>query len=440
MKFEDHSFKAEFQTSVKAELDTMFAAPHFSQSDRCKRFLSYVVLQTLAGNASQLKERTIGIVVFERATDYDTGQDSIVRVTANEIRKRIGQFYRESRVAHPIQIELPKGAYVPEFRIHAVKRNKKTEAPVFSDSLSYKPPECESLSTEETKFVPRVRSDVRANGQSELTASAAPRTYEARRILVLSALLVLLMSTGAATIEIWRIREQGRPPSVWDSFLRAKVPILICLGTHDLNGSNVASSPDTDKFSDAVLNKQQIPIDDAAVVTSMASILGKKGIPFRVVGAEQVSLTDLRSQPVILIGAANNRWSPKLTQDLRYRIEVVYPSGPSKEPIASIVDAEQPTNGAWRIDFSVPLSKWNSDYAIVARVDDPTTGVPVLIEAGLGNNGGLAASESIISGALETRLADEASCRKKSDFEAVIETDIIDAKRGPPHILRLKCW
>jgi hypothetical protein len=171
----------------------------------------------------------------------------------------------------------------------------------------------------------------------------------------------------------------------------------------------------------------------------MASVLGKMGIPFRIAGAGQTSLTDLRMQPVILIGAADNIWTLRLTQSLRYRIEVVHPSGQT-DPIASIVDAKQPASGPWKIDFSTPMSQWKNDYAIVARFDDAMTGVPVLIEAGLGNDGSLAASELVASGALMPRVANEPQCAGTSNFEAVVETDIIDSKSGPPHILRLNCW
>jgi hypothetical protein len=86
------------------------------------------------------------------------------------------------------------------------------------------------------------------------------------------------------------------------------------------------------------------------------------------------------------------------------------------------------------------MSEWKNDYAIVARLDDTNTGVPVLIEAGLGNDGSLAASESITSGALMARVTNEPQCRGKSNFEAVVGTDIIDEKSGPPHVLRLNCW
>src|SRR5579864_3736986 len=65
------------------------------------------------------------------------------------------------------------------------------------------------------------------------------------------------------------------------------------------------------------------------------------------------------------------------------------------------------------------------------RMDDVTTGVLILIEAGLGSDGTLAASELIISDGLSTHLAHEPSCRDKRNFEAVIETQIIDTKSGP---------
>jgi hypothetical protein len=37
-------------------------------------------------------------------------------------------------------------------------------------------------------------------------------------------------------------------------------------------------------------------------------------------------------------------------------------------------------------------------------------------------------------------LARDISCSGKSNFEAVIATDIIDTKPGPPRTLRLNCW
>lgn len=437
-------FGAEFQAAVRTELDAMLTTPIFVQSGRCKRFLNYIVEQTLSGHASQIKERTIGINVFERANDYDTGDDSIVRVTANEVRKRIGQFYQESPRSHLVQIDLPRGSYVPEFRIQpsrqvGIQTSRQVEKPaVAADAVA---PEPVSAAAANDLSPNAAGNGIPTTGQEPFVAvSQAPR--QALRSRILYTILFVLIAASFAAFWIWKGREGNNSPDLWAAFVHAKVPVLVCIDTHNLQPLALDQSPDRDRFVNLVLRRQIISLDDAAILSSMASELGKKGIAFRVVGAELTSLEDLRRQPVILIGAIDNKWTLRLTQNLRYRIEVANPpgSGSANEPIASIIDSQIPATRAWATDLSVPFTQWKSDYAILARMDDSTTGVPVLIEAGLGNAGTVAASELLNSGAMEKNLAGDASCKGKANFEAVVGTEIIDMKSGPAHVLRLNCW
>lgn len=67
-----------------------------------------------AGNLDSLKERSIGVELFARPVDYDTGRDSIVRVAANEVRKRLAEYYK-SNEPRTGRIELPVGSYLPQF-------------------------------------------------------------------------------------------------------------------------------------------------------------------------------------------------------------------------------------------------------------------------------------------------------------------------------------
>ena len=431
---------SEFQAAVRAELDAMLLAPIFVQSSRCKRFLRYIVEQTLAGNAGQLKERTIGIAVFERANDYHTGDDSIVRVTANEVRKRISQYYRESPQAPLIQIELPRGSYVPEFR---VQPSRQPDHPIEIASADQVESRSQRPSTTEREQQPAALPfHLAENIAPEPIAGArvsAERAHPSR--MVYGFLLVLLVAAIVAA-GLWRERGSKKVPDLWGSFLNARAPILVCIDTHDLAALSPEPPADRQIFVNLVLRRQSISLDDAAILSSMASELGRRGISFRVVGADQTTLADLRRQPVILIGAVDNQWTLLLTQTLPYRIEVANPpgSGSDKQPIASIVESARPGGARWVADFSVPFPAWKSDYGVIARVDDPTTGVPVMIEAGLGNDGTVAANELITSGALTKDLAQQPSCKEKSNFEAVIETQMIDTKSGPPHVLRLSCW
>ncbi len=425
-------FSADLQAAVMAELDGILKAPIFAQSGRCKRFLNHVVVQTLAGNAPQLKERTIGIAVFERTSDYDTGDDSIVRVTANEVRKRLGQYYDQAADAHPIRIELPRGSYVPEFRIQAPRKSKTAEGPAVPE-LDDKSPRSGARSQIKCPDIPPLAEP----GFIPLQANT---TRNSRRTVFYWAIFLSVVLAGIAVPGLLRYKAWNGIPDLWASFLHPVSPVLVCIDTHRLPTAG-SDAMEGQKFVDMVLRKQIIALDDAAVLSSMAAMLGKKDIPFRVVGAEQTSLADLRRQPVILIGAIDNQWTIRLSSGLPYRIEVANPpgSGAAKEPVASIVDSKQ-AGTRWTTDLSVPFGAWKSDYAVIARMDDVTTGVPVLMEAGLGNDGTLAASELIASGGLSTNLSNDSSCRGKRNFEAVIETQIIDTKSGPPHLLRLNCW
>ena len=59
------------------------------------------------GHEDEIKERTIGIELFGRIADFETSGDSIVRVNATDVRRRLGQYYQEARDPDPVQIVLP---------------------------------------------------------------------------------------------------------------------------------------------------------------------------------------------------------------------------------------------------------------------------------------------------------------------------------------------
>jgi len=103
--------------AVRAELNRILESVPFRTSKRCSEFLKYVVERTLSGQSSNLKERLVGIELFQLPPDFDTSQHAIVRVTANEVRKRLAQCYLADGGSHlPVRIDLPPGSYSPEFK------------------------------------------------------------------------------------------------------------------------------------------------------------------------------------------------------------------------------------------------------------------------------------------------------------------------------------
>lgn len=104
------------ERAVRDELSHLFESAAFRTSKRCREFLEYIVEHTIHGPSGALKERSIGVDLFELPQDFDTGQRTIVRVTANEVRKKLAQHYlAENGTYHPVRIDLPPGSYSVEF-------------------------------------------------------------------------------------------------------------------------------------------------------------------------------------------------------------------------------------------------------------------------------------------------------------------------------------
>lgn len=101
--------------AVRSHLQEVLSSDAFMGGHRAQDFLRLVVEHSLAGQLDCLRERMLGAEMFGRPIDYDTGNDAVVRVKASEVRKRLNQYYQSLSVPPPVQIELPAGAYAPQF-------------------------------------------------------------------------------------------------------------------------------------------------------------------------------------------------------------------------------------------------------------------------------------------------------------------------------------
>ena len=100
---------------VREELDRVLSSRAFADSERHRRFLRFVVDQTLDGRGSEIKESVIGVEALGRNGSFDPKADPIVRVEAGRLRARLSSYYESEGKGDPVRIELPKGGYVPAF-------------------------------------------------------------------------------------------------------------------------------------------------------------------------------------------------------------------------------------------------------------------------------------------------------------------------------------
>ena len=99
----------------RAELEAVLSSNVFARSPRMARILKYVCEAHFAGRSREIKEYNIALEVFGRPADFDQARDSIVRVEAHRLRKRLQEFYTGKGAGHEIQILLSPGNYVPQF-------------------------------------------------------------------------------------------------------------------------------------------------------------------------------------------------------------------------------------------------------------------------------------------------------------------------------------
>jgi len=208
------------------QLERILNSKYFRNSKRYPALLRFVVEQTLVGQSQFLKERTLGMTVFDRCSDYDTSLDPIVRVTAGEVRKRIAQYYQEPGHLHEWKIELPLGSYVPRFEFPA---DHTASAP--AETVDHPAP----------MAAPRV-----SDGRPASLVPSARTKWGHWKAFALLAIMISFVATFALLASKSPADRTLNSAGVyfWKPMLSSRNPVLITLGVHSLDrGGNDMPRP-----------------------------------------------------------------------------------------------------------------------------------------------------------------------------------------------------
>ncbi len=99
----------------KHELDAILASGILNRAPNLEHLLTYVCAKYFEGTAEQIKEYNIAVEALGRPADFDQKRDSIVRVEAHRLRKRLRSYYEADGADHVIRIDIPPGQYAPRF-------------------------------------------------------------------------------------------------------------------------------------------------------------------------------------------------------------------------------------------------------------------------------------------------------------------------------------
>lgn len=101
---------------IRSELERILSSGIFATADRMKRFLLFVVKETLEGRGDNLNETQLGAEVYDRIERFDPRVDAIVRVDAGRLRSKLREFYASEGGSSSVRIDIPKGTYKPSFK------------------------------------------------------------------------------------------------------------------------------------------------------------------------------------------------------------------------------------------------------------------------------------------------------------------------------------
>ena len=395
---------------VREHLTRVLASPHFRTSKRCSEFLTFVVDQTLEGHRLEIKERTIGAAVFGRPLDYETPADPIVRVKANEVRKRLAQYYGEAGAEETLQIELPAGAYVP--LIHW--RNHHVAAPrPFTRPAIARPDRSRKYLAYGAGCAILLLAAGYFNWKRTLAASAFDEFWAP--VLHSSGLPLICVGASDTWIASRRLRDElERLPTIGD----ANPVRILPRDLHHMTNFHMSTGNAESVFDLSVL------------------LAGKGAAPELRLGGV-LSIQDIAAHPVISIGAFNNPWTIRGNSELRFSFEG---DGTDDDAPLSIRDRLHSEN-RWVVSGRVPWKQQTVDYALISRLFDPASGNVFITLAGINSFGSQAAGEFVTNPRYWKNLAENAPAGwQKKNLQIVLETTVVGMMPSPPRVLATHFW
>ncbi|HYP04773.1 MAG TPA: hypothetical protein VER03_00955 [Bryobacteraceae bacterium] len=428
----EHDHSVPTHDEVRAELRRILESPLFSGSKRCQQFLQYVCEKSLKGEAGALKERAVATEVFGRNPQSDLAEDTIVRVGAREVRKRLAQYYMTAQAAtSKVRISLPSGSYAPDFRYVEEKAEKAAEETIVPSAPTTSPP------------VPPTSRD---EGQSP------PR----RGFLAVMVAVLLVVAVAA----IWATKRsqsgvaENALMQFWRPVFASSDPLLLVVGhpvvyhpsTRAINLSEQRLPPMTvpvqrpirvdPKELDGsdiipVLN-QYVGFGDMVVGTEVAAMLARHNKSVRTRLASSVPFADLRQAQTLLIGAFTNRWTMELSQNWRFRFRWTH------ERRTYIADSTAGNN--WSIRSSDDGSV-TEDYILVSRIINSSAGGVQILAAGIKQFGTEAAGRLLTdSGQLEHVLNKLPAGWADKNVQLVLHVKVIGNTPAQPELLAWHVW
>ena len=418
---------------VLRTLAAILQSTPFRTSKQAQHLLQYIVDETLAGHPEALKERIIGLSVFNRRPDYDTNSDPIVRLRVGEVRKRLALYYQATS-DEPVLISIPSGSFRCVFEwSHTSPAQSQMATPGEDRAQSLfdrtPPPLLNAAATPDLK--------------------PSPSRFRLSRWWIIMAASLAIATIAA--LHYFTSPEERAFNKFWSPILENSNTVLIGMGNNPLYELSNAGEDEYYKkhpkseFEEMGLHPYiplspgttidakyinpatdiYLTIGDAIALSNIEYVLAQRQIKLDVRFVNDVTYGDLRQSPTILIGAHNNIWTLKMSENLRFRFQ-----GHS-----AIVDHADPQR-QW-----IANPDRSETYAIVARTLNTWNGKVVILIGGVGYSATQAAGDFISNPKSISKMVKSfPKGWETKNIEVVLHTTVKNQIPSAPEVVATYCW
>ena len=357
----------------------MLNSPAFARSRRSQQFLRYVVREALEGRGESISEWNIASEVFERGANFNAGEYSVVRVKAGEVRRRLAEYY-EATPASDVKIEIPLGGYLP--RIHYTER-----------------PSAKAASQQEAPPIPN----------EQLTRRRFVWTAGASFGALGMASLIPLLHHNSGPLDL-----------LWRPVFATKLPLLIFLPV--LN-DRVTGEPSV-----------SVGIGPAAALRKASDFLNKHNYPYNLRFGSDLTFSELKEQPSLLLGGFSSAWTMASTRGLRF-------SYVWSDDFCARAIVDSLTNKVWHPVNAKPSGYADCDYGILCRLFNPQSGQIEMIAGGITTFGTEGVASAFFSpDAIAAAVKGAPPNWETKNFEAVVRVSITGMTPSVPEVVAVHFW
>jgi hypothetical protein len=323
----------------RQEVQRVLHSPQFRRAPRLQRFLQVICEYHFQNRSADINEFVIATEAFGKGRDFEPSEDSLVRVQAREVRRRLREYYQNEGKSSLWILDLPVGSYAPAFSAAG-------DAPVAA------------------RRPPSIRAAWAMMAGTALACAVLLFAADHERRL-------LVRSTASAAERVTAGALSPPLASLWTRFLDADVATVLVVSNPDVGPCPAEPCPD-----------QYTGMGEAVAIHLITTLFRPARQTLMVKQSRMVNADDVKRYNLILLGGKSvNIWTRRLGEDLSLN--------------ATSQDLPDPSQSLqYATVFDSKTGQLTKDRAIVALRKHPATGHWVLFLYGKHSQGTHAAAEA----------------------------------------------